>query len=548
MTSTPTVTFEPPGVGQWSLDRSHFPGGTTPIVQQLIETGMQQGMERVFGEIGVPARHMRARFVHGFMYTRLIPLVGGDASPRTPPPSIVLKVLTRVIPEFRRRTRRAERALVDREFADVVERWEREMRPTLVATNTRFQAFDVDAADDDSLQAHIVGLLDHLTTTYELHFWLHGHDLGPIARYLHSAIGWGLEPSAAIAALAGASPTTVAPLERLVRIRRLVDATGGEVSTLDDVRAVSPEAAELLDEHLAERGHVLVSGYDITSFTLAELPEVTLSTIRSARIPADPATEGTTEALRNQVPVGAGDEFDALLADARLVMDMRDDNGPQTVEWPTGLLRRALLAAGRRLAERDAVHSPEDILELRIDEARVAFGEGLPGADELSERATRRAAQHRLDPPDLLGPAEAEPPLDAMPAPLAKLVAMVQTAVTHLGMDGTAAGPAVDPLTGVGIGTDTYTGRVCTAETADEAIEKLEPGDVLVVRATSPAFNAVLAIAGAVVTANGGALSHAAVLARELGIPAIVGASGALTLADGAIVEVDPVAGRVSLS
>ena len=47
---------------------------------------------------------------------------------------------------------------------------------------------------------------------------------------------------------------------------------------------------------------------------------------------------------------------------------------------------------------------------------------------------------------------------------------------------------------------------------------------MLVVRATSPAFNAVLAIAGAVVTAEGGPLSHAAVLARELGIPAVVGA------------------------
>jgi phosphohistidine swiveling domain-containing protein len=40
-------------------------------------------------------------------------------------------------------------------------------------------------------------------------------------------------------------------------------------------------------------------------------------------------------------------------------------------------------------------------------------------------------------------------------------------------------------------------------------------------------------------------MSHAAVLARELGIPAVIGASGALTIADGALVEVDPVAGVV---
>ena len=51
---------------------------------------------------------------------------------------------------------------------------------------------------------------------------------------------------------------------------------------------------------------------------------------------------------------------------------------------------------------------------------------------------------------------------------------------------------------------------------------------------------------GAIVTADGGPLSHAAVLARELGIPAVVGARGALTdIPDGALIDVDPVAGEV---
>jgi pyruvate,water dikinase len=73
----------------------------------------------------------------------------------------------------------------------------------------------------------------------------------------------------------------------------------------------------------------------------------------------------------------------------------------------------------------------------------------------------------------------------------------------------------------------------------------MEPGDVLVVRATSPAFNAVLGIAGAVITVDGGPMSHAAVLARELGIPAVVGVPGALDLTDGTLVEVDAAAGQV---
>jgi pyruvate,water dikinase len=48
------------------------------------------------------------------------------------------------------------------------------------------------------------------------------------------------------------------------------------------------------------------------------------------------------------------------------------------------------------------------------------------------------------------------------------------------------------------------------------------------------------------VVEEGGLLSHAAVIARELGLTAVIGASGAMaTVPDGALVEVDPGAGRV---
>ena len=137
---------------------------------------------------------------------------------------------------------------------------------------------------------------------------------------------------------------------------------------------------------------------------------------------------------------------------------------------------------------------------------------------------------------------EPEPPPDVLPDPLPSVVGMIMTAFEQLGMEG---GPRHHGLAGVGVGTSSYVGRARRALSADEAIDAMEPGDVLVVRATSPAFNVILTVAGAVVTADGGAMSHAAVLARELGIPAVVGASGALEIPDGASVEVDPVAGRV---
>src|SRR5207249_410023 len=62
----------------------------------------------------------------------------------------------------------------------------------------------------------------------------------------------------------------------------------------------------------------------------------------------------------------------------------------------------------------------------------------------------------------------------------------------------------------------------------------------------APAYNVVLGCAAAVVTEEGGQLSHAAVIAREFGVPAVIGAAEALArIPDGSLVEVDPAEGRI---
>ena len=330
----------------------------------------------------------------------------------------------------------------------------------------------------------------------------------------------------------------------LCQIRSLVEGSDREIHDLDDVRSVSDEVRALLDGYLDERGQVLTTGYDITAFTLAELPDLVFDSIMSATPPPAHDVDEVISQLRAGIPAEHLDEFDELLADARNVMDMRDDNGPLTIEWPTGLLRRALLVTGSRLAERGRLAEADHVFELTPEEARRVLKTPDPVASELSARAAARVANSRLSPPTTLGDPEPQPPLSLLPSALGEVVAMVQVSLKFMGMDGTMVR---DDLAGTGVGTAGYVGRARVTASADEAFDRLEPGDVLVVRATSPAFNSVLAIAGAVVTADGGALSHAAVLARELGIPAVIGVSGALSIPDGHMIEVDPVAGMVRL-
>jgi phosphohistidine swiveling domain-containing protein len=106
--------------------------------------------------------------------------------------------------------------------------------------------------------------------------------------------------------------------------------------------------------------------------------------------------------------------------------------------------------------------------------------------------------------------------------------------------------PTDEVLTGLGIGDTPVTRRACVAHDAADALARMRAGDVLVTRSTTPAFNAALSIAGGLVVEEGGYLSHAAVTARELGLPAVIGATGALSaLPDGELVCLEPDLGIV---
>jgi pyruvate,water dikinase len=129
-----------------------------------------------------------------------------------------------------------------------------------------------------------------------------------------------------------------------------------------------------------------------------------------------------------------------------------------------------------------------------------------------------------------------------LPENLARMTRIVLTVVDTLESTST------ESLQGMGIGTDRYTGTARVVHDPVEALGAMEPGDIIVAPYTAPTYNSVLAMAGAIVTEEGGPLCHAAVIARELGLPAVIGASGAMSLVpDGATIEVDPKAGRVTV-
>jgi pyruvate,water dikinase len=244
------------------------------------------------------------------------------------------------------------------------------------------------------------------------------------------------------------------------------------------------------------------------------------------------------------VPASERAVFDALLAEARYGMRQRDDSVGVRWNWSAGLLRRALLECAQRLGARGVLGRADDVVELTPAELGPLLRDGAgPTASEIAARAAYRDRVEAARAPDRLGPAEDPPRFDVFPPALARATAALFAVLEAEGITTDSGG---EELRGTGIGNTTYRGTARVATSADDALDRLQPGDVLVAPFTGPAYNSILPILGALVVDAGGTMCHAAIVAREFSLPAVVGAAGATArISEGSTVEVDPVAGRV---
>ncbi|MCC6382443.1 MAG: hypothetical protein IT304_08025 [Dehalococcoidia bacterium] len=224
-------------------------------------------------------------------------------------------------------------------------------------------------------------------------------------------------------------------------------------------------------------------------------------------------------------------ELAAILADANAYAPVMEGRANWQVR-ASGALRTPLLALGGRLVALGSVAEAADVFFLLLEELPAA----AHGEAAHPRVAARRAAWERwrqLVPPQTLG---APLPEDASVNPmLAKMFGVTGTNLP-------TAGPLLrgNPASG-----GQARGRARVVLELDEALA-LEEGEVLVCPFTAPAWTPLFSLAAAIVTDAGGVLSHAAITAREYGVPCVAGVREATrTIPDGAVVSVDGTAGTV---
>jgi rifampicin phosphotransferase len=322
---------------------------------------------------------------------------------------------------------------------------------------------------------------------------------------------------------AGLAPlmTSLDPEEALQRLRELPDAA---------------EFNELFDEFLRRHGHRCANEAEWLNPRWRDAPEQVIELVATYLATSRTAEPAGGDALRVRHRA-AGRWVDSLHPIRRrilwaVVRRAQDairlrDNGKSAAIKVSYPARRIAVVLGERWTERGWLERPEDVFFLTVEDLEGAIEAGSPAAAQLDPirlvRGRRRALEAWFDvvAPDVLGP-------DGRPA-------------------GRVAGaaPSGRRLEGISAGTGRVRGTARVIQDPRTALT-MKPGEILVTRAVDAAWTATFPLLGGLVTEIGGSLSHAAIIAREYGLPAVVGVDNATSwIRDGQTIVIDGSAGKV---
>ena len=555
------IKFEAPGPGPWEAESAHFPRPMTHFTAEGFLRAFPKGFAEGTARYGLLLSHFKPALINSFLYQQPI-IFGAPEGASGPPPKPVLWLVSRLVPKMRARIETCRQAFESKQWRADLEQWDSVEKPAAIARHLQLQAIDPVALGDEALALHLAVMREHQEAMITLHHRFTITCTLATGDYVAHVVEWTqVPPGVALELLRGTSPISngvaAEELEALAAaIRgdesaRAALAGSDAQAVLDALTAHSGALGEAARQYLNVVRYRSV-GYDLCDKTCGEMPELLVKALRAAVAGASARSlqdrDAKEQALRERVPAEYRTRFDELLVEARLINRLRDERGVYSDGWATGLARRALLEAGQRLVSRGKLNAADHAVDLSLDELRaLLLGEAGTPAAEVQRRVDWRLTKTVADiPPWLNSPPVPPPSANIFPAPARRAAKAVDAIISNLFKESDAKNSAT-VVRGISVNSGVYEGTArLVLDAAD--FEKIKSGDILVTRATSPYFNVVLPLLGALVTDRGGQLCHAAIVAREYGIPGIVGTKDATrTIPDGARIRVDGGSGEVSI-
>ena len=321
---------------------------------------------------------------------------------------------------------------------------------------------------------------------------------------------------------------SAAAVRRLAKRRGLDPAGIDPGQELPAVRALDPAIAaaglEAADDaawarFMARFGHLSDSPNDCSRVTWSEQPDV-VRRLFAGTGAAGPRGEGRRDALAELLARTPARRRRGTVRSWERAAGLRlaKERVGYTYARVYSLLRPVFLQIGARLVARGVLADPDDVFLLELSEVRSALRGSLPEAsDRVAVRRAEMSEAASVDFPEVI--------VGDDPVPVRGRAGAARLNGTPTS-PGRHAGPA----------------RVVTSLAGAPEIGAT---DVLVLEAADVTWTPLLLRAGAVVSQTGGMLSHASILARELGIPCVVSVPGATRIAEGSTVTVDGSSGEV---
>jgi len=546
------------GLG-WEKDVAHYPELVTPYGWSLFGPTVNSTVTAMGSDFGLMLAGLDQVSIGGEIYVRPVPPFGSDEPQGSVPPAILVGLVARLVPAVRKRMKTAKRALQSGLPERTLTRWNEEWRDEFERRTQDLLSEDLVGMDDQELVDHFIRSRTLLEDGHYVHFRLFVPYVLALYDFFTACeqlLGW--TESEAAELLTGSSPASVAGTRSLNELRSEIASRPELRAALQAAPADPVTALDAIDRNVAERlrfwlqSHAWrTTNYDPGSPVIAERPGIVSRLLLQEQVRPDVGVvDAETRALTTLEGRSKADRdrFNKALTIARRAYPIREENVVLTDNTPCGILRRWVLEAGHRLVHKGDLARVEDAVFCTADELVAAMG-GIPETPLETHVARRRGEQAwvRSHPgPTLVGEPDEMPDVRFLPEHGRR---MNEAMLWMLRMEFPGEVPQTRgaELVGSPASAGSYTGKVRRVM-SEADFGGFLPGEVLVCSTASPSWTILFATAGALVADGGGPLSHAAIVAREHGLPAVVGTiHGTAQLVDGQVVTVDGTTGTVTL-